>query len=85
MEPTSNSVPTPNQISSLDAEKLQNIALIWWPEYYPDQLQSLVAQMYGWDGPGTKYDVDVIAMWLESQDEVIRNRINHLISLKNNI
>jgi hypothetical protein len=85
VEPTSNSVPTPNQISSLDAEKLQNIALIWWPEYYPDQLQSLVAQMYGWDAPGTKYDVDVIAMWLESQDEVIRNRINHLISLKNNI
>ena len=85
VEPTSNSVPTPNQISSLDAEKLQNIALIWWPEYYPDQLQSLVAQMYGWDAPGTKYDVDVIAMWLENQDEVIRNRINHLIWLKNNI
>jgi hypothetical protein len=85
VEPTSNSVPAPNQISSLDAEKLRNIALIWWPEYYPDQLQSLVAQMYGWNAPGTKYDVDVIAMWLESQDELIRNRINHLISLKNNI
>ena len=82
VEPISNSVPTSNQISSLDAEKLQNIALIWWPEYYPHQLQSLIAQMYGWNAPGAKYDVDVIAMWLASQDELIRNRINHLISLK---
>jgi hypothetical protein len=85
VESTSNSVPAPSQINSQDADKLRNIALIWWPEYYPDQLQSLVSQMYGWDAPGTKYDVAVIAEWLEGQDELIRDRINHLISLKNNI
>jgi hypothetical protein len=85
VESTSNSASTSSQISSQDAEKLQDIALIWWPEYYPDHLQSLIAQMYGWNEPGTKYDVAVIADWLKGQDELIRNRINHLISLKNNI
>jgi hypothetical protein len=68
------------EISPEDAQKLQDIALIWWPQYYPGQLQSLVTQMYGWNAPGAKYDVAVIANWLEGQDELIRDRITELES-----
>ena len=70
------------EISPEDAEKLRNLALIWWSEYYPDQLQSLLNQMYGWNAPGAKYDVAVIADWLESQDELIRDRITELVHQK---
>jgi len=70
------------EISPEDAQKLHDIALIWWSEYYPDQLQSLLNQMYGWNAPGTKYDVAVIAEWLESQDELIRERITELVHQK---
>ena len=70
------------EVSSEDAEKLRDIALIWWPEYYPQQLQNLLTQMYGWNEPGTKYDVAVIADWLESQDELIRDRITELVHQK---
>ena len=70
------------EVSPEDAEKLRDIALIWWPEYYPQQLQNLLTQMYGWNEPGTKYDVAVIADWLESQDELIRDRITELVHQK---
>ena len=70
------------EITPEDAQKLQDIALIWWPQYYPEQLQSLVSQMYGWNAPGTKYDVAVIANWLEGQDELIRERIAELVHQK---
>lgn len=70
------------EVSSEDAEKLRDIALVWWPEYYPAQLQNLLTQMYGWNAPGTKYDVAVIAEWLESQDELIRDRITELVHQK---
>jgi hypothetical protein len=70
------------EITQEDAQKLQDIALIWWPQYYPGQLQSLVSQMYGWNAPGTKYDVAVIANWLEGQEELIRERITELVNQK---
>jgi 5S rRNA maturation endonuclease (ribonuclease M5) len=70
------------EVSPEDAEKLRDIALIWWPEYYPEQLQNLLTQMYAWNAPGTKYDVAVIANWLEGQDEVIRERITELVNQK---
>jgi putative DNA primase/helicase len=70
------------EVSPEDAEKLRDIALIWWPEYYPEQLQNLLTQMYGWNAPGTKYDVAVIAEWLEGQDELIRDRITELVHQK---
>jgi hypothetical protein len=70
------------EISTEDAQKLQDIALIWWPQYYPGQLQSLISQMYGWNAPGAKYDVAVIANWLERQDELIRDRITKLVNQK---
>jgi hypothetical protein len=38
--------------------------------------------MYAWNAPGTKYDVAVIANWLEGQDEVIRERITELVNQK---
>ena len=61
-----------------------NIALIWWPEYYPEQLQALLTQMYAWKAPGNKYETAVIVQWLEGEDAEARDRINQLISLKNN-
>jgi hypothetical protein len=67
------------EVSSEDAQKLRDIALIWWPEYYPEQLQNLLTQMYGWNAPGTKYDVATIAQWLEGKDDLIRDRITELI------
>jgi hypothetical protein len=70
------------KVSPEDAEKLRDIALVWWPEYYPGQLQNLLTQMYGWNAPGTKYDVAVIAEWLEGQDELIRYRITELVHQK---
>jgi len=70
------------EVSPEDAEKLRDIALIWWPEYYPEQLQNLLTQMYAWNAPGAKYDVAVIANWLEGQDEVIRERITELVNQK---
>jgi len=70
------------EVSPEDAEKLRDIALIWWLEYYPQQLQNLLTQMYAWNAPGTKYDVAVIADWLESQDELIRDRITELVHQK---
>jgi hypothetical protein len=70
------------EISPEDAQKFQDIALIWWPQYCPGQLQSLVTQMYGWNGPGSKYDMAVIANWLEGQDELIRDRITELVNQK---
>ncbi len=89
---TSNSAPTSitpepvaNQlISEEDAEKLRDIALIWWNEYHPERMQALLTQMYGWQTPGTKYDVAVIVQWLEGESAETRDRINQLITLKNN-
>jgi hypothetical protein len=72
------------QVSEKDAEKMREIATIWWLEFYPDRMQSLVSQMYAWKAPGTKYETAVIVQWLEAEDDLIRDRINQLISLKNN-
>ncbi|MEG4350243.1 virulence-associated E family protein [Microcoleus sp. LAD1_D3] len=90
--PTSNSVPTSTTpepvaeqlISEEDAQKIREIALIWWNEYHPDRMQALLTQMYGWQTPGTKYDVAVIIQWLEGESAEIRDRINQLITLRNN-
>jgi hypothetical protein len=51
---------TPSGINPEDAEKLRDIALIWWEEYYPEQMQSLNAQMYGGKRQGLSM------MWLPS-------------------
>jgi len=56
--------------------------LVWWPEYYPEQMQSLITQMYGWQAPGTKYDMATLAEWLEGEDGLIRDRITELVHLR---
>ena len=68
------------EVSPEDAEKLRDIALIWWPQYYPEHLQNLFTQMYGWKAPGTKYDVATIAEWLQREEDLIRDRITELIN-----
>jgi putative DNA primase/helicase len=62
-----------------DAQKMRDIALVWWPEYYPEQMQALLTQMYGWQTPGTKYDVATLVEWLQGEDDLIRDRITELI------
>jgi len=73
---------TPSGINPEDAEEFRDIALIWWEEYYPEQMQSLITQMYGWQAPGTKYDVATLAEWLDGEDGLIRDRITELVHLR---
>jgi putative DNA primase/helicase len=56
--------------------------LIWWEEYYPERTQGLLTQMYGWQAPGTKYEVATLAEWLEGEDSLIRDRITELVHLR---
>ncbi|MEG4304875.1 phage/plasmid primase, P4 family [Microcoleus sp. D3_18a_C4] len=71
--------PEPELIAPADAEKLREIATVWWPEYYLQQLQTLITQMFGWGAPGTRYGVATITAWLASEDAVVRERIGELI------
>jgi putative DNA primase/helicase len=69
----------PDKVTPEDAQKMRDIALVWWLEYYPEQMQALMTQMYGWQTPGTKYDVATLAEWLKGEDDLIRDRITELI------
>jgi predicted P-loop ATPase len=71
--------PKLEKITDEYAQKLRDIALVWWPEYYPEQMQALLTQMYAWQAPGTKYDVAILVEWLEGEDDLIRDRITQLI------
>jgi putative DNA primase/helicase len=71
--------PLPHKVSPEDAQAMRDIALVWWPEYYPEQMQALLTQMYGWQTPGTKYDKTTLAEWLQGEDDLIRDRITQLI------
>jgi putative DNA primase/helicase len=73
------SQPLLEKVTPDDAQKIRDIARLWWLEYYPEQMQALLTQMYGWQGPGTKYDVATLAEWLEGEDELIRDRITELM------
>ncbi|MEG3906518.1 DUF5906 domain-containing protein [Microcoleus sp. w2-18bC1] len=75
----------PEVISPEDAEKMRDIALIWWPEYRSEHLQALLTQMFGWNTPGRKYSIATIADWLEGEDELVRERITELIHLQGKI
>jgi predicted P-loop ATPase len=72
----------PSQIEPADAEKIREIALVWWPEYREEHLQTLLTQMYGWKSPGNKYNVATIADWLDGEEELVRERITELIHLR---
>jgi putative DNA primase/helicase len=73
------SQPLPEKVTPEDAQKMRDIARVWWLEYYPERIQALVTQMYGWQGPGTKYDVATIAEWLQGEDDLVCDRIKQLI------
>jgi len=73
------SQPLQENVAPEDAQKMRDIARVWWLEYYPEQMQSLLTQMYGRQAPGTKYDVATLAEWLEGEDDLIRDRITQLI------
>ena len=70
-------------IAPADEEKIRDIALIWWDEYYPEFVHSLITQMFGWQSPGSKYSQEIINQWLETEDELVRDRITQLFTLKN--
>jgi hypothetical protein len=76
---TSQPAPEPETIAPADVEALREIATLWWPEYYPEQLQTLITQMFGRGAPGTRYDVATITAWLASEDAVVRERIGELM------
>ncbi|AFZ05359.1 hypothetical protein Osc7112_0772 [Oscillatoria nigro-viridis PCC 7112] len=73
------------KITPEDAQAMRDIALVWWHEYYPEQLQTLQTQMFGWQAPGKKYDIATIAQWLEGEVEAVRDRITELIRLQGRI
>ncbi|MEG4840497.1 DUF5906 domain-containing protein [Microcoleus sp. B9-D4] len=73
------------KITPEDAQAMRDIALVWWHEYYPEQLQTLQTQMFGWQAPGKKYDIATIAQWLEGEVEAVRDRIAELIRLQGKI
>ncbi|WP_445176358.1 DUF3854 domain-containing protein [Microcoleus sp.] len=66
-------------IAPTDAGKLREIATVWWDKYFPEQLQTLITQMFGWGAPGIKYDAATIATWLATEGAVVRERIGELI------
>jgi putative DNA primase/helicase len=67
------------KVTPEDAQKMRDIARVWWLEYYPERIQALVTQMYGWQGPGTKYNVGILVEWLQGEDDLIRDRITELM------
>jgi putative DNA primase/helicase len=82
LQPAQITVPESETITPEDAEKMRDIALIWWDEYYSEQLQNLLVQMFGWKSPGTKYSREALERWLESEDAVVRERLDELWRMK---
>jgi predicted P-loop ATPase len=72
------------KVTDEDAQAMRSIAVDFWPEYYPEQIQGLITQMYGWQAPGTRYDIAVLAEWLRGEDDSIRDRLTELIRLRGN-
>jgi len=81
-QPAQTTVPESETITPEDAEKMRDIALIWWDEYYSEQFQNLLVQMFGWKSPGTKYSREAIGRWLESENAVVRERLDELWRMK---
>jgi hypothetical protein len=81
-QPARITTPESETITPEDAEKMRDIALIWWDKYYSEQLQNLLVQMFGWKAPGTKYSRDALKLWLEGEDGVVRERLDELWRMK---
>ncbi len=73
----------PELINNIDAETIRDIAQIWWDEYYPEHMGTLITQFFGWQSPGQKYSQEIINQWLETEDELVRDHITQLFNLKN--
>jgi putative DNA primase/helicase len=82
MELLSPSQQSTEKITPEDAQTMRDIALLWWHQYYPEQVQSLLTQMYGRQAPGTKYSVATITKWLEGEVIEVRDRITELMRLR---
>jgi len=61
-----------------DTQKMRDIALVWWPEQYPDYLQSLITQMFGRGCPGGKYSPEILGAWIKCQEDAVRDRLLQL-------
>lgn len=73
---------TTTELLPTDREAILEIAIDFWPHYYPGGIQSLVTQLFGREAPGSKYSLKAITNWLESQQQVIQERIWKLIAIK---
>jgi putative DNA primase/helicase len=82
LRPQSQSLP--EKITPKDAQTIRDIALLWWHEYYPEQMQSLVAQMYGRGAPGTKYSIATLTRWFDGEVPDVRDHITELMRLRGN-
>jgi len=80
LRPQSQSLP--EKITPKDAQTIRDIALLWWHEYYPGQMQSLVAQMYGRGAPGTKYSVAALTKWFDGEVPEVRDHITELMRFR---
>ncbi len=69
-------------IEPIDAETIRDIAQLW-DEYYPEHTQNLITQMFGWQSPGQKYSQEIINQWLETEDELVSDRITQLFAIRN--
>ncbi|MEG4111361.1 MULTISPECIES: hypothetical protein [unclassified Microcoleus] len=76
------SQPLWEKITPEDAQKMRDIALVWWRQLYPDQMGELFEEMYGRQEPGTKYTVATITKWLQGEVVEVRDRITQLIRLR---
>jgi predicted P-loop ATPase len=78
------SPPVPQSgVTDADANLFKEIALIWWDVFYPDQVQSLITQLFGWNSSATRYPLETINQWLQGESELVRDRITELLNLKN--
>jgi len=53
-------------------------------EFYPEQIQSLISQFYGWQAPGTNYCVEMINKGMEKEENIVRYLLTKLIKFKGN-
>ena len=70
------------EIDPADAETMREIASIWWEEYYPENTQSLIIQMFGWGAPGRKYIRYAVKRWLKGENAQTQERIGKLLDEK---
>lgn len=78
-EPTSPELPA--AITRADAGKLKDIATVWWDEYYPEHIQSLRTQLFGWGSVGNRYAPETVFEWLNVQKPKVCDRLIELYEL----